>query len=115
MDQAKAMPFQFAQNSPVSKIDYLGLVVTTCDLWKKTGKMCTYKCVCPPGTNMGFTHAFTTQPCDWALPTRTCVNNWWAACVVAAAVVVSQLDSPVPGPADACACGILVGAGLLAP
>ena len=78
--------YAFAANSTASVGDTFGLAATpvpdeygnvlvTCDLIWRKGNTCQYECRCPAGYNMGFTHAFTTQPCSFAAPTRTCVPN----------------------------------------
>jgi hypothetical protein len=61
---------------------------------------------------MGFVGSIDVGPCDRA-PHRTCFKlEPEDYCIIAAAAILSQLDSPAPGPCDAGALALIGSRGL---
>jgi RHS repeat-associated protein len=108
--------YRYVSNNPLNKIDPTGLISYapgTCIEVSRCKGICKYRCWCPPGYSMGFTSSYTTQPCSFTKPTRTCFRlDSWDYAILGAALLLSQLDSPAPGPADAGAAAILGARGL---
>jgi RHS repeat-associated protein len=108
--------YRYVGNNPLNKIDPTGLISYapgTCIEVSRCKGICKCRCWCPPGYSMGFTSSYTTQPSSFTKPTRTCFRlDSWDYAIVGAALLLSQLDSLAPGPADAGAAAILGARGL---
>jgi RHS repeat-associated protein len=102
--------YRYVSNNPSNKIDPTGLISYapgTCIEVSRCKGICKYRCLCPPGYSMGFTSSYTTQPCSFTKLTRRCFRlDSWDYAILGAALLLSELDSPAPGPADAGATAI---------
>ena len=109
--------YAFVGNDPGNKTDSFGLISYapgTCSVIEKLkGGNCMWQCTCPAGYSMGFVRSVQVSPCN-RTPSRTCFKlDPLDYCVLAGAAILSQLDSPAPGPCDAGAVAILTSRGLM--